>query len=473
MAYGFGTTVNPQLGAVDYSNYLRGALTGAQMEAQGGAAIGQGIASGLSAIGSEIGSGMKQYAENKKKLKAQDASIKSTVNLLQSALDVENKRGRPQAQVVSFISEALGKLNDSSISSDERAAYASNTISGLSNIIQLGTKAAEEQKKGNIAAFANLVRQYGTNIPSIYDQSRYTPEERAQGTSLGLEQRDVMAQTTARLMTPPTKQSDKDVLYFDLINKWRADNPGKEITPAARAEISRQAYGSQPPPRYTLTPDEQLDLKEKSIRLENAAAFNKSITDAGSAADINERKVDKVIDILEKSSGITGFGAAAILPLKQALAAAGVQGIENVSEQEELQTLFGDFVMGRIASTKGAVSDREMSLYEEYSPSLSKTPEGNLAILKFNKAVIARAKELAKMVRKMRREGKREVDIEYEISEYRDNNPLPFDILKNELDGKNKPGSTNKTTGEGSANQTPTVGKGTPLGGGFTWVNDK
>jgi hypothetical protein len=61
MAYGFGTTVNPQLGAVDYSNYLRGALTGAQMQAQGTAAIGQGI---QNALGS-IGQGIKKYQENK------------------------------------------------------------------------------------------------------------------------------------------------------------------------------------------------------------------------------------------------------------------------------------------------------------------------------------------------------------------------------------------------------------------------
>ena len=472
MAYGFGTTVNPQLGAVDYSNYLRGALTGAQMEAQGGAAIGQGIASGLSAIGSGIGSGMKQYAENKKKLKAHDASIKSTVNLLQSALNVENKRERPQAQVVSFISEALGKLNDSSISSDERAAYASNTISGLSNIIQLGTKAAEEQQKTNIAAFANIVRQYGTNIPSIIDQRRYTPEEKAQGTLFGLQQRDLAATTEARLRPNVTKPSDKDVLYSDLINEWFANNPGKNITAEARAQISQKAYGSQTPPRYTRTVDEELDLREKTLRLENAVAFNKGIIDAANASDVGGRKIDRVITILEESPDITGFGAEVTLPIKQALVAAGVKGLENVSKQEELQSLFGDFVMKRIESTKGAVSDREMSLYKEYSPSLEKTNKGNLAILRFSKAVDARAKELAKMVNKMRVDGKREVDIEYAIREYQYNNPLPFDILENALDGKNEPGSTNQTTGKGSVNQAPTASKGTPIGGGFTWVNN-
>lgn len=61
MAYGFGTGVQAGLGATDYSNYLRGALSGAQMEAQGGAAIGQGIQNALSSIGV----GVQKYMKNK------------------------------------------------------------------------------------------------------------------------------------------------------------------------------------------------------------------------------------------------------------------------------------------------------------------------------------------------------------------------------------------------------------------------
>ena len=61
MAYGFGTTVNPQLGATNYSGFLQGALSGAQMQAQGGAAIAQGIQSAIAGAGA----GVKKYLENK------------------------------------------------------------------------------------------------------------------------------------------------------------------------------------------------------------------------------------------------------------------------------------------------------------------------------------------------------------------------------------------------------------------------
>ena len=61
MAYGFGSGVRAELGATDYSNYLRGALTGAQMQAQGGAAIGAGVQNALAGIGE----GIQKYQQNK------------------------------------------------------------------------------------------------------------------------------------------------------------------------------------------------------------------------------------------------------------------------------------------------------------------------------------------------------------------------------------------------------------------------
>jgi hypothetical protein len=61
MAYGFGNTVNPQLGATNYSGFLQGALSGAQMQAQGGAAIAQGLQSAIAGAGA----GVKKYLENK------------------------------------------------------------------------------------------------------------------------------------------------------------------------------------------------------------------------------------------------------------------------------------------------------------------------------------------------------------------------------------------------------------------------
>ena len=78
MAYGFGTGVQAGLGATDYSNYLRGALSGAQMSAQGQAAIGQGIQNALSSIGV----GVQKYMKNKEEKLLIDEATDTIVPIL-------------------------------------------------------------------------------------------------------------------------------------------------------------------------------------------------------------------------------------------------------------------------------------------------------------------------------------------------------------------------------------------------------
>ncbi len=71
MAYGFGSGVRAELGATDYSNYLRGALSGAQMQAQGGAAMAAGVQNALAGIGV----GVQKFMKNKQeKIALQEAT---------------------------------------------------------------------------------------------------------------------------------------------------------------------------------------------------------------------------------------------------------------------------------------------------------------------------------------------------------------------------------------------------------------
>jgi hypothetical protein len=79
MAYGFGNTVNPQLGATNYSGYLQGALSGAQMQAQGGAAIAQGIQSAIASAGA----GVKKYLENKETKEMLNSALPKITNALE------------------------------------------------------------------------------------------------------------------------------------------------------------------------------------------------------------------------------------------------------------------------------------------------------------------------------------------------------------------------------------------------------
>jgi hypothetical protein len=78
MAYSFGTGVQAKLGATNYTNYLRGALTGAMIEAEGGAAIGKGIQNALSSIGV----GVQKYMKNKEEKLLIDEATDTIVPIL-------------------------------------------------------------------------------------------------------------------------------------------------------------------------------------------------------------------------------------------------------------------------------------------------------------------------------------------------------------------------------------------------------
>ena len=88
----------------------------------------------------------------------------------------------------------------------------------------------------------------------------------------------------------------------------------------------------------------------------------------------------------------TGFGAQAVVEAKKMFP--GVQ----VANEEQLQTLLGDQVMARVAETKGAVSEKEMDLFKQYSANFSKTTEGNKRIIEFAIAAAERAKKIDRVI---------------------------------------------------------------------------
>jgi len=67
----FGQGINPQLGAIDYSPIQRGAAVGAQLSAQGGSMIGQGLAN----LGQEMGKGIEAYYKKKEIKKLEDDGV--------------------------------------------------------------------------------------------------------------------------------------------------------------------------------------------------------------------------------------------------------------------------------------------------------------------------------------------------------------------------------------------------------------
>ena len=82
------------------------------------------------------------------------------------------------------------------------------------------------------------------------------------------------------------------------------------------------------------------------------------------------------------------FGTLAITKLKlsQLAKQLGVNP-DDLSNVEVFHSLAGDFVMGQISKTKGAISNKEMAYFEQISPGLSRSKQGNLLQLQMAKLV--------------------------------------------------------------------------------------
>ncbi len=76
----FGSGINAQLGAIDYSPILRGA----QAQAQGILAGGQGIARGIESMGGSVANAMEKYQEQAKQNKQKEAVVKDGIKFIET-----------------------------------------------------------------------------------------------------------------------------------------------------------------------------------------------------------------------------------------------------------------------------------------------------------------------------------------------------------------------------------------------------
>lgn len=113
----------------------------------------------------------------------------------------------------------------------------------------------------------------------------------------------------------------------------------------------------------------------------------------------------------------TGFGAEAVTKAKRLLG-------QDVANAEQLQTLLGDQVMARVGQTKGAVSEKEMELFQQFSANFGKTNEGNRKIVDFAMKAAERAKKIQTAINDGFRTGKDPFTIEQEVQAIREANPI-------------------------------------------------
>lgn len=169
MAYSFGGGVRPELGATNYGGYLQGALAGAQMSAQGQAAVGQGLAN----LGQQLGGAIQQYYAKKE----QKALDEQAFNVAQGI-----------AKKYPALMANLG-LQDPN---DEKALRSITKTVGAANILQLANQFEKQQEAENVAkqtsAIANLYAQYSPEEIEQLDMGVYDPRAIEAGRQSGLQE---------------------------------------------------------------------------------------------------------------------------------------------------------------------------------------------------------------------------------------------------------------------------------------------
>ena len=131
-----GSTVDPRLFIQDYSGFV----DAAKMQAQG-----------VMGLGQSIGQGIEKHQEAKKERQKLDASRKSAITNIESAVKMGESFGIPLG---STLQPVLDKLNDPNTTPYEAAMIGQSASDQIGNVLKLGMLQAELQSQSQRSQFA-------------------------------------------------------------------------------------------------------------------------------------------------------------------------------------------------------------------------------------------------------------------------------------------------------------------------------
>lgn len=383
----FGQGINPQLGAIDYSPILRGSLAGAEMAAKGGSMIGQGLAN----LGQEVGKGVAAYYKKQEIKKLEDDGVAFIQNL-----GTKNP----------YILQAVG-IKDPN---DTKAIKAGmKAVGGVENFFKMANAAKGEMDKSQAA---DILMRYGASGGA----SSYMG---ANGETLGspeanmMAQNQYMAQTTERLkqdesrakaildranakrLETPTPAKSKIVDPFAIRSTDASGNPIDIIIDRFTGkEISRGPIAT--PPRPILTPDEQVDVAQKTAEVQGAAASANKTLDGLSvsalSADTELTKYSEIENLLNQNVE-TGFAQDYLTATRSLGQRAGFKD-KDLANQQKLEALLSEDALlqtRNFLQGQGAVSDAERARIDKAALNSKKDKNALRELLGYRKAAAVRA----------------------------------------------------------------------------------
>lgn len=239
MAYGFGTTVNPQLGAVDYSNYLRGALSGAQMQAQGGAAMAAGVQNALAGVGE----GIQKFQQNQQEIAAMAGDVKGMtqanpyllesldpkqMKVLESIRDGDSVKKKDMLEVYGAIS-AKNKMAQQQAETQSRAIQDALNRSKIGDIER---QAAEEERSAALEKKTQEVISLNTDTSGNINTETLLRDF----ISMGIPSDIALNKVSKILSVSPSDTTRED----ETLSFARDENARAEQRAAASAEAAKE-----------------------------------------------------------------------------------------------------------------------------------------------------------------------------------------------------------------------------------------
>jgi hypothetical protein len=189
-------------------------------------------------------------------------------------------------------------------------------------------------------------------------------------------------------------------------------------------------------PRTYQTREQIAEAKTEEERQSQAADFNKATIERGSGVvtqlvaakrlkALLAQNPDKPLEDLETGT-FTKIQAA----WDKMLLSAGMEDEAaeiRVAKAEEFRSIAGRIALSFIQQTKGAVSDKEMTMFEQMSPSLTATRRGNEQMLDFVIKAGERDRKLARKINEWRQDEKnypKELDVQIAADEWIEENDL-------------------------------------------------
>lgn len=432
MAVATGTQIRPELSAVDYTPFVQAAAQGAQMQAQGIAALGQSVAAGVD-----------QYLKKKEEKRQEDEASQMITGILKTNPGLSSQ--------LKLAPDEQGNFDKGAIKAAIKGAGGPvNAIKLAMTLEELGNQQKARREQQAAASYASLLSQGGGSIPApISNQAlaQFSPEARMAGQAAYLQQARQAAELaktraeTNRLQLPAQEKRLPmvDVLFNNLAEAKQAEL-GRNLTAKEQSDLAIEALRSgQPLP----TPKEEA---EKARLVARAQAEEKSYADIRGSILSNVPKYTEIMDqnrigreLIQSGETVQGPGSNVRLAIMRGVNAVFPNTFDT-SKSEVLSKTYKSMALTAASKMKGQgqITESERKLLADTVASMGDTQQAAMFIMAFSDAVAARELARADFLSSSEKGGAKPSEGALTIEFYRDNPLENFldETSRNTLSGK-------------------------------------